>query len=129
MIRCVSICGLVTILALACFAGVRTNTSRIGRGGGIIEPGGDSDVLAYAANIAAAGSTISPTHLAAVNTFVAGCKADNTWSKLKDVGTFTGTNLTAALVKLKSLSGTSYTNVGFADGDYTETTGLKGNGS
>lgn len=88
-----------------------------------------AEALAYRANIAAAGSSISAVQLAAVNAFIVGCKADGVWTKLKDVGTFTGANLTAALVKIKGLHATSYVNSNFVSGDYTLTTGLKGNGT
>jgi lysophospholipase L1-like esterase len=123
MLRLISI--LACVIALTASAQVTTRSVAV-RSGSSTDP----DALAWKRNINAAGSTVSATTLAAVSTFVKGCKADNIWSKMLDVGVFAGADLTAALVKLKSLSGTSYTNSGpFVSGDYSETTGLKGNGS
>lgn len=74
--------------------------------------------------IIAAGSTISASHLSAVNDFVEGCYADGTRSAIKDCGLFVGDNLTGALQKLWYVNNSTLTNFGFVEGDYTLTGGL-----
>ncbi len=93
-----------------------------------IAAGYDPDAQAYFDAVVAAGSTIGTTAKDAVNAFVVGCKADSIWTLLLDVGPLAGDDLTGALVKLKSLGGTAYTNTNFVSGDYSQATGLAGNG-
>jgi hypothetical protein len=89
-----------------------------------------SELAAYAARIATAGGTIGATSLAAIGGFIQTCQLLNIWDKLVDVGPFAGNQLAAALVKLKYPTGTGLlTNQNFVGGDYTEATGLLGNGA
>ena len=74
--------------------------------------------------IIAAGSTISASHLSAVNDFVEGCYADGTRSAIKDCGLFVGDSLTGALQKLWYVNTSTLTNFSFVEGDYTLTGGL-----
>lgn len=85
----------------------------------------------YFAQIVSAGSTIDSTAQTAIRNFVVGCKTDGVWSLLRDVGPLCGDDLTAALVKLKkwSTSPQSYTNHNFVSGDYSQATGLTGDGA
>jgi hypothetical protein len=91
----------------------------------------EPEALEYQARIVAAGGTIAGASLKAVSNFIAAAKAASIWSKLVDVGPFAGNQLAAALVKLKHLNGvqSSLTNQNFVGGDYTEATGLTGNGT
>lgn len=91
----------------------------------------DSDAQAYFDAITTNSGTISNGSKDAINTFVLALKSASLWTKMIDVGVFAGDQLAAALVKLKAASGTSdvITNVGFVSGDYTEATGLLGNGT
>jgi hypothetical protein len=92
--------------------------------------GSDPDAEAYFARIVTAGSTIDATAQAAINDFCVGCKDDSIWTLLLDIGPLCGSDLTAALIKLKKLSsGWSYTNNNFTGGDYSQATGLTGNGT
>lgn len=76
------------------------------------------------------GGTASQSTMLAVSQFVASCKSANIWSKLNRVNLFAGTQLAAALVPLKVGGGNATdTNVNFVAGDYTEATGLTGNGT
>jgi hypothetical protein len=89
----------------------------------------DPDAADYFARIVTAGSTISEPNKAAVNAFVAGCKADGIWAAIKASCLLAGPDdLTGALVPLV---GAAPTNVGgnFVSGDYNRTTGLVGDGS
>lgn len=86
----------------------------------------DPDAADYFARIVAAGSTISAGNQAAVNAFVVGCKADGIWSAIKASCILAGADdLTGALVPLV---GAAPTNFNFVAGDYSRTTGLKGDG-
>jgi hypothetical protein len=87
----------------------------------------DPDAADYFARIVAAGSTISEPNKAAVNAFVAGCKADGIWSAIKASCLLAGPDtLAGALVPLV---GPAPTNFNFVAGDYNRVTGLKGDGS
>jgi len=87
----------------------------------------DPDAADYFARIVAAGSTISEPNKAAVNAFVAGCKADGIWAAIKASCLLAGPDdLTGALVPLV---GAAPTNFNFVAGDYNRVTGLVGNGS
>lgn len=90
----------------------------------------DADAAAWATAVTANGGTYSAGTLTAVDTFVKAAKASNYWSKLNRINLFCGDQLAAALVPLKVGGGSATdTNVNFVGGDYTESTGLKGNGS
>lgn len=100
------------------FLGIKTNSI-------------DPDAQAYFDEVVINGGTIGDTAKAAINTFVVGCKADGIWSLLVDIGPLCGDDLPAALTKLKWLSGANsfYVNTNFVSGDYSQATGLTGNGS
>jgi len=87
----------------------------------------DPDAADYFTRITAAGSTISAGNQAAVNAFVIGCKADGIWAAIKASCLLAGPDdLTGALVPLV---GAAPTNINFVAGDYSRTTGLKGDGT
>jgi hypothetical protein len=65
----------------------------------------------------------------AVQTFVATMKLTNLWSLCDEIGVFAGSNLSAALVKLKYKTIPSLLNSNFVEADYSEATGLLGNGT
>lgn len=90
----------------------------------------DSDALAWATAVTAAGGTYSTPTLDAVSDFCVSAKANGYWSKINRINLICGNNLTAARVPLKVGGGASIdTNVSFVSGDYSESTGLTGNGS
>ncbi|MEH1821521.1 MAG: hypothetical protein V7L31_20980 [Nostoc sp.] len=92
---------------------------------------GTTVVAAYSALISTAGGTLDSTSTSALITFVDTLNNAGIWVKLLEVWTSTGSNLAAALVKLKYPSAiqSSLTNNGFVSGDYTPTTGLQGGAS
>src|SRR6478736_153668 len=93
-------------------------------------PGVDGDAVAWAIAVLAAGGTYSVSTLAAVSNFCVSAKAASLWTKLNRVNLFCGDQLAAALVPLKVGGGSATdTNVNFVGGDYTEATGLTGNGT
>lgn len=90
----------------------------------------DADATAWAAAVTTAGGTYSDATMIALNTFVRAAKAAGYWTKLNRINLFCGNQLTAALVPLKVGGGNATdTNVNFVSGDYTEATGLTGNGT
>lgn len=90
----------------------------------------DSDAAAWAAAVTSAGGTYSGGTLAAVSAFAVSAKASGYWTKLNRINLFCGDQLAAALVPLKRGGGSATdTNVNFVGGDYTEATGLTGNGT
>lgn len=90
----------------------------------------DADAAAWAAGVTANGGTYSAATLAAQSTLATALKAAGLWSKINRINTFCGDQLAAALVPLKVGGGNATdTNVNFVGGDYTEATGLTGNGS
>ncbi len=87
----------------------------------------ETEASTYFAAIATAGSTITTANKAAVNAFIAGCKADGIWTAIKASCLLAGPDsLAGALVPLV---GTAPTNANFVSGDYNRTTGLVGDGS
>lgn len=96
----------------------------------VFGPSHDADALAWAAAVTGAGGTYSAATLTAVSNFCVAAKANGYWSKLTRINLFAGDQLAAALVPLKVGGGSATdTNVNFVSGDYTEATGLAGNGS
>jgi hypothetical protein len=91
------------------------------------------ETLTYANNIAAAGASISSESLQAIDRFVRDCYNASIWTKLNEVYPLAGNNLTAALIRLKSMSvNPSLQAVNFVAGDYTErgaNGGLLGDGA
>lgn len=90
----------------------------------------DADAQAFFNAVVANGGTISTATKGYVNTFVLAAKANGYWSKLNRINLFCGDQLLAAVVPLKIGGGnTTDTNHNFVNGDYTEATGLTGDGS
>jgi hypothetical protein len=99
-------------------------------GGGMLRQEFDADARAWAANVLTNSGTYSTATLVAVSNFCRSAKAAGIWSKLTRVNLFAGDQLAAALAPLKVGGGNATdTNVNFVSGDYTEATGLTGNGS
>lgn len=106
---------------------LRSPIGRLRAGGGSST---DADAAAWAAAVTANSGTYSAATLTAVDTFVRAAKASGYWTKLNRINLFCGDQLAAALVPLKVGGGTATdTNVNFVAGDYTEATGLTGNGT
>ncbi len=96
-----------------------------GGGGGF-----DVDAQALFDRIVAAGSSITDGQKDAVNDYCVGCKADSIWTQQLDIGLVVGSDLTAALIKLKKLStGWSYTNYNFIEANYDAGIAPGGGGS
>lgn len=96
------------------------------RGGGSV----DAAATAWALAVAGNGGTASSNTLGAVSAFAKSAKAAGYWTKLNRVNLFCGDQLAACMVPLKVGGGSATeTNVNFVGGDYTEATGLTGNGS
>ncbi len=93
----------------------------------------DADTRRYLANVNSNGGVITASTLQAIDIFVKKLKADLIWNKLSEIGPLAGTDIRAALTKLKYVTTSPYlTNVNFVTADYTErgsTGGFKGNGS
>lgn len=90
----------------------------------------DADALAWRARVNAAGGSVSQATYRAVVKFSRSCKAAGIWGKLNRVNLFCGDQLAAALVPLKVGAGSATdTNTNFVAGDYSETTGLVGDGT
>lgn len=88
----------------------------------------ETEAATYFAAIATAGSTITTANKAAVNGFIAGCKADGIWTAIKASCLLAGPDsLAGALVPLVGAAPTN--NGPFVSGDYSRTTGLLGNGT
>jgi hypothetical protein len=88
----------------------------------------DADALRYLNAVQLAdGQALEPEVQAAVDAFVRGCKADGIFSAIKASCILCGARtVSGALVPLAGVAPTPYN---FASGDYSRTTGLKGNGS
>jgi hypothetical protein len=92
--------------------------------------GYDADAQDFFDRVATNGGTISTATKGYVNTFVLAAKADSYWTKLTRINLFCGDDLAAAMTPLKVGGGDDpETNVNFVGGDYSEATGLTGNGS
>lgn len=101
--------------------------TRLRAGGG--GSGVDADAAAWASAVTANSGTYSGSTLAAVNTKIKALKAANLWAKKACTGFLCGDQLAAALIQYKLGVWAPATNVNFVGGDYTEATGLTGNGS
>jgi hypothetical protein len=87
----------------------------------------DADAQSWVDRVYAAGSTVSQPVANSVNSFVLGCKSDGIWDAMKSVVLLAGADtLAGALAPLKGTAPTSYN---FVSGDYSQTSGLVGNGS
>lgn len=107
---------------------MRRGIGRLRAGGGGVAT--DSDAALWAAAVTTAGGTYSASTLAAVSAFCVSAKANGYWTKLNRINLMCGNQLTAARVPLKTGGGgTVDTNISFVSGDYTEATGITGNGT
>lgn len=96
----------------------------------ILFGGLDRDALDWASRVSAVGGSVSNSTRKAVSAFAKQCKTAGIWDKIIRVNLFCGDSLTACLVPLKVGGGNATdTNVNYVAGDYTEATGLTGNGS
>lgn len=100
----------------------------LGNAGGVKPT--DAIALDFEARVIAAGGTLTASTLAAVDNLVKSYKKENIWNKKIDIGLFVGSNLAAALVKLKFPSGvqSTLTPTDFVEGDYSQASGLAGDG-
>jgi hypothetical protein len=99
-------------------------------GAGAAPPTIEAEAAQWRARVRAAGGTVSWATLQATSAFVRQCKAAGIWHKLNRVNLFCGDQLAACLVPLKVGSGVqTESSVNFVAGDYSEATGLTGNGS
>ena len=81
----------------------------------------------WISRVYAAGSTVSQPVANAVSDFITGCQADGIWDAMNNVVLLAGADtLTGALVPVKGVAPTSQNFVG---GDYSATSGLKGDGT
>jgi hypothetical protein len=77
-----------------------------------------------------AGSSVSDASIAAHDVFIRGLESDGVLGKIRRLNTFSGQLLAAALTPIISTVGySSDVNKGFVEGDYSETTAIKGNGT
>ena len=83
------------------------------------------ETVVYVAAVEAQdGQALESTVVAAIDAFIAGCKADGIWSAIKASCILAGARtLSGALVPL---AGTAPTNFNFVSGDYNRKTGLVG---
>lgn len=89
----------------------------------------DADALGWAAAVTANSGTYSASTLSAMSTLISALKAAGLWTKMACFGPLAGDQLAAALIQYKGGTWAAATNVNFVSGDYTEATGLTGNGS
>lgn len=97
-------------------------------------PAWTQETVEFSDRVTAAGGVITSGTTACVDEFVRTLMECGVWPKILDCGVFVGSNLTAAMAKLKAFNGTAatLTNYNFVAGDYNEsgtTGGLLGNGS
>lgn len=89
-----------------------------------------AEVLDFSARVTAAGGAVSFRTMQCLDKFVIDARESGVWSCLKEVLPLVGSNLNAALVKLKySNIATSASAVNFVSGDFSEATGLLGDGA
>ncbi|GAB3773761.1 hypothetical protein GCM10028796_46780 [Ramlibacter monticola] len=97
---------------------------------GVKPPVADADVADWYFRVLDAGGTISQATIDAMVAFATSAKASGYWSKFDRINLFCGDDLAGCLTPLKVGSGTPYdSNANFTAADYTENTGLRGNGS
>lgn len=87
------------------------------------------ETVLYLAAVNSTAGTISTRSLQHVDKFVRDCKEAGVWGKLIEVGVFAGDQLAAAQTKVKYATLPYYTSVNFVSGDYSEATGLLGDGA
>lgn len=93
-------------------------------------PSGDQDFAEWLARVQREGSDVLSASRPAISNFVVSLKADNVWSNLLRLNIYCGTNLAAAKVPLRIFIGpTVDTFVLFDEADFSQATGLTGDGS
>lgn len=97
----------------------------------ILSSSSDPSAINWRARVATNGGTVGASTFAAVTKFCRDMKAAGLWAKCERINLMAGDQLDAALVPLKAgLGNATETNTGpFVSVDYTESTGLKGNGT
>src|SRR2546430_3888343 len=88
------------------------------------------ETAAYLNAINQVGS-IKTEHLAALDRFIRDCQSSGAWAKLQEIYPLCGSNLAAAMVKLKYVSVQNMTAVNFVDADFVSSgfaRGVTGNG-
>lgn len=95
---------------------------------GVAHPPMDADALTWAKAVAANGGTVSVRTLNAVSAFAIAAKKNGYWAKLNRINLICGDQLASALVPLKVGGGAAVDASSFVSGDYTEATGLTGDG-
>ncbi len=89
----------------------------------------DPDLEDWLSRVATAGGTVSGGTQTAVGNFITSAKANGYWSNIIRINLFCG-DFAACMVPLKVGGGnTTETNMNFVSGDFSESTGLTGNGS
>jgi lysophospholipase L1-like esterase len=85
-----------------------------------------TETVTYVANVRAAGGDVGQSTIQAIDQFIVDLKRDSLWNLFVEIYPFVGTNLNAALVKLKNGTGTgtSLTNNGFVAADYSQEAGF-----
>lgn len=92
--------------------------------------GYDTDALAWRARVAANGGSVGPATMKAAGSLARALRASGLRTKIKRLNLFAGDQLAACLVPFYFDIGSAVeTNVSFVAGDYTEATGLTGNGT
>ena len=87
----------------------------------------DSDAVAYIAAVETAdGQALQYPVKLAIDAFIVGCKADGIWTAIKAACFLRGPRQLAGV--LVPLVGSAPTNVNFVSGDYSQFTGLHGDG-
>lgn len=90
----------------------------------------DSEVLDWIDRVVINGGSVSQGTKDAANTFMLCWKAAGLRTKTKRLNLYAGTGLAACMTPLINDSGTDpETNLNFVSGDYSESTGLTGNGT
>jgi len=90
----------------------------------------DAEVLDWVSRVEANGGSVSASTKNAANTFMLAIKAANIRSKIYRLNLYAGTGLAACLTPLiKDIGSASETNANFVSGDYSESTGLTGDGA
>jgi hypothetical protein len=127
--------GAMTEAQVATYNGIWTTLlTALGR----VEPTvSNADAQSWIDRVYANGGTVSTSTASAVNTFCNAIDSAGIRNRFFRMNLFAGNSLASALVPLyrgQSLGGTQFgnatdTNSNFVAGDYSETSGLKGNGS
>lgn len=99
--------------------------------GGFGVPPSQAEVVAWVNAVVAAGGSVSVATQNAMNTYVAGCKADGIWTKMSSgiILPFASDGFLGVFVPLVIPSGKTITNHNFVSGDYSLTSGLDPGGS